>query len=205
MKSFKSIIAALCMVAVLSSCNEQQTVVKEEGNVVVENIMSRRSIRKYKADPVDRETLNTIMECGVYAPNAINRQAWEIRVIDNADAIARFYAALNEDNPQAQANAIEGSFRGAPVLVIIANDTTFNYSPLDCGLLCENIMLSAWSMGVGSVCLGSPVGYINNSEKAMQMLGFSENYKTLICIGMGYPDETPSAPERDLSKIKFID
>jgi hypothetical protein len=60
-------------------------------------------------------------------------------------------------------------------------------------------------MCVGSVCLGSPVGYIKNSPQAMQMLGFSENYEPLICIGLGYPDETPAAKPRDTSKVKFID
>ena len=175
MKIVKSILAGLSLAVMLTSCNEQQTVPTENGNAVIENIMSRRSIRNYLAKPVDREILNTIMECGINAPNAINRQAWEVRVIDNKEAVAKFYEALQQGNPQAQANAIEGSFRGAPVLVIIANDTTFNYSPLDCGIMCENIMLSAWSMGVGSVCLGSPVGYIKNSPQAMQMLGFSEN------------------------------
>jgi nitroreductase len=205
MKIVKSILAGLCLAFMLTSCNEQQTVPTEDGNAVIENIMSRRSIRKYLAKPIDREVLNTIMECGINAPNAINRQAWEVRVIDNKEAIAKFYTALQQGNPQAQANAIEGRFRGAPVLVIIANDTTFNYSPLDCGIMCENIMLSAWSMGVGSVCLGSPVGYIKNSPQAMQMLGFSENYEPLICIGLGYPDETPAAKPRDTSKVKFID
>lgn len=205
MKIVKSILAGLSLAVMLTSCNEQQTVPTENGNAVIENIMSRRSIRKYLAKPIDREVLNTIMECGINAPNAINRQAWEVRVIDNKEAVAKFYEALQQGNPQAQANAIKGSFRGAPVLVIIANDTTFNYSPLDCGIMCENIMLSAWSMGVGSVCLGSPVGYIKNSPQAMQMLGFSENYEPLICIGLGYPDETPAAKPRDMGKVKFID
>ena len=39
----------------------------------------------------------------------------------------------------------------------------------------------------------------------MQMLGFSENYEPLICIGLGYPDETPAAKPRDMGKVKFID
>lgn len=205
MKTLKRFFTLLCFTAVLCSCNAQENTVSEDGNAVIENIMSRRSIRKYKAQPVEREVLNTIMECGINAPNAINRQAWEVRVIDNKEAVAKFYSALQQGNPQAQANAIEGSFRGAPVLVIVANDTTFKFSPLDCGIMCENIMLSAWSMGVGSVCLGSPVDFIKNSPQAMQMLGFSENYEPLICIGLGYPDETPAAKPRDTGKVKFID
>lgn len=206
MKSIKGMILGFCFAAMFVSCgNSQAKSSAGESNAVVENIMSRRSIRKYSAKPVEREILNSIMECGINAPNAINRQAWEVRVIDNPDMVNKFLTALKQDNTQAQPTAVEGSFRSAPVLVIVANDTTFRFSPIDCGLLCENIMLSAWSYGVGSVCLGSPVDFIENSPQAMQMLGFSENYKPIICIGMGYPDESPAAKPRDISKVKFID
>ena len=92
--------------------------------------------------------------------------------------------------------------------IIAANDTTFPFSQVDCGLMAENMMLSAWSMGIGSVCLGSSAHFINNTPEAapyLEKLGFSENYKTLICIGFGYPAETPAAKPRDMGKVKFID
>ena len=46
----------------------------EQGNAVVEAIMSRRSIRKYKDQPVEREKLETIVNCGINAPSGMNRQ-----------------------------------------------------------------------------------------------------------------------------------
>ena len=57
----------------------------EQGNAVVEAIMSRRSIRKYKDQPVEREKLETIVNCGINAPSGMNRQPWQVRVVDNAD------------------------------------------------------------------------------------------------------------------------
>jgi hypothetical protein len=66
-------------------------------------------------------------------------------------------------------------------------------------------MLSAWSLGVGSVCLGSPVGFIAASPEAMARLGFSEGYKPVICVGLGYADETPEAKPRDMAKVRFIE
>ena len=59
----------------------------EQGNAVVEAIMSRRSIRKYKDQPVEREKLETIVNCGINAPSGMNRQPWQVRVVDNADYI----------------------------------------------------------------------------------------------------------------------
>ena len=173
-------------------------------NAVIENIMQRRSIRNYKDSQVPKDILDKIVECGINAPNAINRQAWEVRVINNPESFSLFKEYLVKDNPDTPKEMIEGCFRGAPTLIVIANDTSFKFSQIDCGLLSENIMLSAWSLGIGSVCLGSPVGFINNSQQAKNMLGFSEGYSTVICIGLGYANENPDAKPRDLSKVKFL-
>jgi nitroreductase len=51
-------------------------------NKVIENIMSRRSIRKYKPEAVKRSVMDKILECGINAPSGMNKQSWEIRVLD---------------------------------------------------------------------------------------------------------------------------
>ena len=90
-------------------------------------------------------------------------------------------------------------------MVFIANDPAYEFSVIDCGLLSENIMLSGWSLGVGSVCLGSPVRFLRKAPEAMDRLGFSEGFTPAICIGMGYPAEAPEAKPRDLNKVGFVD
>ena len=207
MRKFKTL--ALCLaVATAFSCKQQTQVTETDmktDNEVIEAIMARRSIRKYKAEPVDKELLNKILECGINAPNAINKQSWEVRVIATPELLAEFKAYMTTASPEMDPAMVEGCFRGAPTMIVIANDTTFPFSMIDCGLMAENIMLSAWSLGVGSVCLGSPVGFIEKSEKAMERLGFSEGYKPAICIGLGYADETPDAKPRDMGKVKFVE
>lgn len=208
MKRSKVLLAALC-IAAMTACNQEaeknQTEMKTE-NAVIETIMSRHSIRKYKDEPVDRETLNKIMECGINAPNALNKQSWEVRVVDKPEVMEEIKSYMKASSPEADPAMVEGCFRGAPVMVVIANDTSLAaFSPIDCGLLAENIMLSAWSLGVGSVCLGSPVGFIAASPEAMARLGFSEGYKPVICVGLGYADETPEAKPRDMAKVRFIE
>jgi hypothetical protein len=69
-------------------------------------------------------------------------------------------------------------------------------------------MLAAQSLGVGSICLGSPVRFINdaeNSTEILAMLGFSENYELSLCIGLGYANESPAAKPRDINKVQFVD
>lgn len=172
-------------------------------NQVVETIMTRR-----KPQAVEREKMQTIVECGINAPNAMNKQPWEVRVVDNADYINGVTELYKKANPKAAEDpAFKNMFRNAPTVVFIGHDTKSESSPFDCGLLAENMMISAWSMGIGSCCLGSPARFMKTPEAAeyLQKLGFSEGYELLYCIGFGYPDEAPAAKPREAAKVKFVE
>ena len=191
------------LMAVACAQTPQQT---EEQNAVIETIMTRRSIRNYKLVPVGRDTLNMIMECGINAPNGQNKQSWEVRVVDNQELLAQMSQAMGDAHPGME--FAKGCFRGAPVMVFIARDPSYDFSAYDCGLLAENVMLSAWSLGVGSVCLGSPVRFLTDNELCkpyIEKLGFTEGYELCLCVGLGYAAEQPAAKPRDNSKVKFID
>lgn len=204
MKTSKAVIAGACL-AMAVACNQtpQQEV---ETNAVVETIMSRRSIRNYKQIPVGRDTLNAIMECGINAPNGQNKQSWEVRVVDNPELLAQMSQAMADSHPGME--FAKGCFRGAPVMVFIARDPSCDFSAYDCGLLAENVMLSAWSLGVGSICLGSPVRFLTDNEPCksyVEKLGFSEGYELCLCVGLGYANEEPEAKPRIAEKVKFVD
>ena len=205
MKTLHIILAGLCLTLAAACAQQQNNDRTEEGNAVIENIMSRRSIRAYKPCTVARDTMQTILECGINAPSGMNRQSWEVRVVDNPETMAEIVQLMAAGNPDVDPGAIKGCFRGAPVMVFIANDPAYDFSVSDCGLLSENIMLSGWSLGVGSVCLGSPVRFLRNAPEALAKLGFSEGYTPVICIGMGYPAESPEAKPRDFGKVRFVD
>jgi nitroreductase len=117
-------------------------------------------------------------------------------------------AAMAKGHPQMDSAMVVGCFRGAPVMTFIARDKSYDFSAYDCGLLAENMVLSAWSMGVGSICLGSPVRFLTDNEECrpvLEKLGFSEGYELCLCVGFGYPDETPDAKPRDKQKYRFVD
>ena len=88
------IILGICLLTAVScrQADEQKEVTME--NAVIENIMARRSIRKYKAEPVDRETMAKILECGINAPSGMNRQSWEVRVVDNPELLNEMKEAM---------------------------------------------------------------------------------------------------------------
>ena len=202
---------------VLCSCTSQGSRQKEvvadsvsvsQVNPVVETIMSRRSIRKYKPEAVEREKMQTIVECGINAPNGMNKQSWEVRVVDNPEFINGLTEIFKKENPKAaERPGFKNMFNNAPTVVFIANDPAYDMSQIDCGLLGETMILSAWSMGIGSCCLGGPVRFMKSPAAAeyMKKLGFSEGYELLYAIAFGYPDEMPAAKPREVSKVKFVD
>lgn len=203
--------AAAAAMLCLSSCGQGNTpepVSDETSNAVIEAIMGRRSIRMYKDIPVEREKLQLIAECGVNAPNGMNSQRWELRILDNAEAINAISESYRKANPEAVERDpnFRNMFRNAPAVIFIA--VPQGDDGLNAGLLGENICLAAYSLGLGSVCLGGPVGFLKGSEEGKALvegLGFSDGYELLYMIGIGYPDESPEAKPRDLTKIRFVD
>lgn len=205
---FMAALAAMTLASCTGGASgEQKEAAVQQKNEVIETIMSRRSIRQYKDMPVERTKIDTILMCGINAPNGMNRQSWEIRVVgkEYIDGVTKLYV---EENPDAAKDpSFKNIFRNAPVAVLVAADTEYELSQIDCGLLGENMMLSAWSMGIGSCCLGSPVRFLK-SETAKEFydkLQFSDGYELVYAIGFGYPDEAPAAKPRDAQKIKYVD
>ena len=216
MKKLTQMCGGLCLLCTALGCSTPSaqkeagnTDSTTDGNAVIENILSRRSIRKYLPQAVNRDTMQLILNCGINAPNGQNKQSWEVRVVDNPAFIDGLTEIFKRENPQAAADPdFKNMFRNAPTVVFVANDGSYDFSQVDCGLLAGNMMLSAWSMGVGSCCLGSSARFINTTPAAadyLKKLDFSEGYRLLLCIAFGYPDETPAAKPRDASKVRFID
>ena len=103
------------------------------------------------------------MECGINAPNGMNKQSWEVRVVDNPEFINGLTEIFKKENPKAaERPGFQNMFNNAPTVVFFANDPAYDMSQIDCGLLCENMILSAWSMGIGSCCLGGPVRFMKS-------------------------------------------
>lgn len=213
MKSFKLMLLGaslmLCAGCGAQAQKESEKADENEKNAVIETIMSRRSIRKYQPQAVSRDTMQIILDCGINAPNGQNKQSWEIRVVDNPEFINGISEVYKKENPKAAENPdFKNMFRNAPTVVFIANDTSYGLSQIDCGLLGENMILSAWSMGIGSCCLGGPTRFMTSNPAAaeyLKKLDIPEGYELLYCIAFGYPDETPAAKPRNAAKVKFVD
>lgn len=197
----------------LAACNENKSQepapAAGSADAVTDVMMSRRSIRAYKDSVISRETLDDILRCGINAPNGKNLQSYEIRVIDSPALIDSITAAVVTDNPKiAERNGFKNIFVNAPCVICIAYDKNYDMAQVDCGLLGENIILSAWAKGIGSCCLGSSARWMIDSPSAkpfLDRMAFSEGYELLYCIALGYPDEAPEAKPRREDMIRFME
>lgn len=176
-------------------------------NDVVETIMARRSVRKYTPRPVDNAKLYQILKCGINAPNGMYKQSWEVRVVRNKELLAKIDAGFAAEREKMGKPGKGKAFYGAPCLIFIAYDPTYDMSQVDCGLLGENIIISAQSMGLGTCCLGQLTRFITSEEakELYDQLDFPDTHKLLYAISLGYPAEHPAAKARDMGKVKFID
>ena len=177
-------------------------------NEVIDNIMARRSVRKYLDKPVEHEKLAAVVQAGINAPSGMNRQPWIIRVVEDQQLIAEVNEVYKQENPEQVARDanFKNMFRNAPNLICVCTPAQGG-GELDAGLLGENMMLAAQSLGLGTCCLGGPVRFLLANERCkffIDRLDIPEDYKLNYIIAIGYPDEQPAAKPRDESKVKYI-
>ena len=182
--------------------------VQVELNPVVSAIMARRSVRQYLDKPVEHEKLEMVVRCGINAPSGMNQQPWIVRVVEDAALINQVTEVYKKENPEQVRRdpGFKNMFRNAPNLICVCTPTG-GRGALDAGMLGENMMLAAQSMGLGTCCLGGPVRFLNSNAGAkffLDRLDIPEGYQLNYILAIGYPDEQPEAKPRDASKVKFI-
>lgn len=176
-------------------------------NDVVKTIMERRSVRKYLDKQVEHDKLALIAECGVNAPNGMNKQPWEVRIVESKewiDGVTAEFVKKNEDMAKRDKD-FKNMFRNAPNVIVIA--TPKGQGQIDAGLMGGNMVIAAKSLGLGTCCLGGPVQFVKNDPSAksyLEKLDLPDGYEIAYMIAVGYPDEQPQAKPRDMGKIKYI-
>lgn len=156
-------------------------------NQVIENILSRASVKKYKSDPVPQELVDIIAKAGSYAPSGMNKQSpIIIEVTDKA---------VRDDLSKLNAKVVgmpEGMdpFYNAPVvLVVLANKDYMTYL-YDGSVVMENMLLAAHSLGLGSCWIHRAKESFETEEgkKLLSRLGIEGNYEGIGNCIVGYPE-----------------
>jgi nitroreductase len=171
---------------------------------VYEAIKSRRSIRKYKASPIDDKSIELILEAARWAPSSNNTQCWRFVVVRDAKIRGEIADAIPSTNPSADA------VRKAPVIIVACVklgeadciEGELDWSMFDIALAMHNLVLAAHSIGLGTVY----IGVFFNSKKISNILGLPPDLRVVSMTPLGYPDHQPHPPLRkELSKIVYYD
>lgn len=189
-------------------------------NPVLDAIKGRRAIRSYEDKPVPESAIETMLEAATYAPSAINIQPWKFTVVTSKAEMKRLSdiakpAVLRTlpDVGNAALSALKKSltdpafniFYNAPLLIFVAGEKS-RFDVYDCTMAAENMMLAAYSLGIGSCWIGTAVG-LANEPKIKADLGIPEDHQVHAAIVFGYPKNGfPQSPPKHPAKIlKRID
>ena len=164
---------------------------------MINAIYNRRSIRKYKQQPVEKEKIQELLRMAMYAPTGRNTQLWEFVVVDDRQLMAKFQAAHPYSSMLSQAPMM---------LLVCANlerNSIPNYYMGDCGAAAQTILLGAYDMGLGTCWMGIAPSQ-ERIDAVKEIFNMPENIVPFCAIAVGYPDEEKEMPERfDESKIHY--
>jgi nitroreductase len=159
----------------------------------LEVIFTRRSIRRYTNEPVAADDVKTILEAGMNAPSANNRQPWSFIIVDDRAKLN----AIMEVHPYSRMLA------EAPLAIIVCGDTSVSnkFWQQDCAAATENILLAARALSLGTVWMGVYPD-LQRAKGIAALFGIPEGIQPMCIIAVGHPAEHKGRVERyDAGKV----
>jgi len=204
-------------------------------NSVIEAINNRMSIRAYKPKPIPKDIINTIIEAGNQAPSRGRQkkgskeflfQPWRFVVVEDPEFKQKLVQttlpiwkksteSMKETHPEVYEQVMmqyeampepkDLVYYSAPVILFVIGLAGYDVS---CALACENIMVAATSLGLGSCYVGFGAMVKGNAD-VVQALELTDDERIFGPILLGYPKEEPSAlasirPKKKEPMIKWI-
>lgn len=155
----------------------------------LEAIQTRRSIRRYKAQPVPEELITHLLEAAVAAPSAGNQQPWQFLIVDDRELLD----GLQTTSPYA------AMLKEAPLAILVCGDLQREkykgFWVQDCVAATMNILIAARALGLGSCWTGlHPME--DRTEAVRRLLNLPSSIIPLNIIALGYPNEERPQPMR---------
>ena len=200
------IVSLVLLVALLAVSARMALMLSNGGNedratAVKANILSRKSVRSFTEQPVDRADLDTLVKLAMAAPTGKDMRPWQFIIIDDAAVLKKLCDALPKMDPLKQAKAA----------IVVCGDSTVtdkegrpsNAWMLDCSAATENALLAAESMGLGAVWLGV-YPYGDRVPTVQRTLELPEKIIPLNIIAVGHPNgESRPKDKYDAAKVHY--
>ena len=196
-KTFLQLAAALTISASMFSCNcgtkcESPAEFQDQTEAIIQNIMTRTSVRAYTDQAIGKDTIEAILKAGMAAPTAVNAQPWHFVAVTNRAILD----SLATSNPNAR------MLHQAPLAIVVCGDITKTLEGKgrefwiqDCSAATENILLAAHAYGLGAVWTAAyPIDdRMASISTTLQLL---ETIVPLCAIIIGHPAENPEPKDK---------
>jgi len=160
-------------------------------NLGVTVIKGRRSVRKYKDQPLPEKAVDDALVSAHMAPTARNAQPWLFGVVESKETLAKISEITTD-----------GMFiKDAQVCFAIFGEKDQKFYVEDCSAAATQLMLALWAHGVGSCWVaGNNMDY---AEEIRVLMGVPEEYGLVALIPAGYPEEMTIPDKKDLDDVVF--
>ncbi|MBT3363162.1 MAG: nitroreductase [Chloroflexi bacterium] len=178
---------------------------------LMQAIKERRSIRKFKSDPVSNEDLNKVLEAARWAPSWANTQCSRIVVVQDYEKRDQLAKATTSSRPGRE-NGAAPALRQAPIVIVACAELNksgcFDGLPstdknewymYDVALSMEHMVLAAHALGLGTVHMG-----LFDAAKVAEILSVPQGHAVVAMTPLGYPDEAPAVrPRKNIDQIVY--
>ncbi len=151
---------------------------------IIDSILTRRSIRHYENKDVPEEVLRQILEAGRQAPSAANRQPIRFVIVKDRDLLKVLCDTL-----------ITRFVKYAPIAIVgcanVKSLLTGKWAVVDAAIAMENMVIAAWTLGVGSCWIGAC-----DEEKVKELLKIPDKWRVVALVTLGYPAEQPKTRKK---------
>lgn len=180
---------------------------------LLEAIRRRRAVRAYTDQPLERASVEALLDAAVQAPSAMNQQPWAFAVIQDRGLLNDYSARVKQYLAETMSgeasweqvrHLIEDPayyvFYDAPMLIVICARASGMNAAEDCCLAAENLMLAACALGLGSCPIGFARSWLSLPEVKRE-LGIPADYVPVFPVIVGYPSGKTAAPPRTAPEI----
>ena len=193
-------------------------------NAVMENILTRRTIRRFRSEQITEEELQTVLEAGMYAPSAGGRQGVLFVVSQDRETNEKLgrikknntnvkmstdTVYISKEQPSiADDPTIVSAFYDAPTVITLFVPKDFLYGPYDASAAAENMLLAAHSIGLGGCYIGSAWDSFRDAfgQETLIKWNIRTDYYAVIHVLLGYPKEeqAPKGKARKEGRIILV-
>ena len=174
-------------------------------NPVTDAILDRRSIRSYTEEKLTEDEVHTLLQCGLWAPSAHNRQTTRFAVVQDQPLLERLRQEVTEaaEDPSRWLKAFH---YGAPCVIFVYDRKGDRWSGVNGAIAAENIHVAAQGLGLGSVLIGIIRDFMlsEKGEAWKKRLGLPEDYEFVLAVAVGHPAKPGRALPRSEENIVYV-